>query len=108
MHVEVSNEVVGKMLKTDVRNPHGQVLLAQGSIISDKHLRVFRMWGIRAVRVQEGDETTRQPTSRSLIEKAMVSERKRFKHCDIGHPAMHQVYLYSVKKRTLTLAETQP
>jgi len=105
MYVAISPEIIGKELGADVRNAHNQTLLTKGSIITEAHLRTFRVWGIRSVQLLNKDAATPSPLKREHIETAMVIERKRFKHCDLAHPAMHQLFLFCVTRKALSTAD---
>lgn len=107
MFTPVSPDIIGKELGSDVRNAHHQVLLTKGSRISQAHLRIFRMWGIRSIQLAEDDNEQPLAASREQIEKAMVAQRKRFKYCDLAHPAMHQLYLICAKQTALATAREE-
>jgi len=62
----------GMVLAEDVVNRNGTVIVNAGTVLSDKHVRAFKMWGITSVTVESGDsrslpEVTRKP-SRELDE----------------------------------------
>lgn len=101
MATSVSNDILGETLGADVRNPHGQVLLSCGTVLAQTHLRTLRMWGVSKVILAKDHEqpSTRGPISRADLEACAVSERRRFTRCDLGHPAIHQLFLIAVRRR---------
>jgi hypothetical protein len=52
----------GIKLGADVRNKYGQILLGTGCELEEKHKKIFKMWGIVAVEIED-----KKPTS-SIIE----------------------------------------
>lgn len=53
-----TNEVeVGMKVSEDVRDRTGKVLLTQGQTLEEKHLKAFKIWGIRKIFVELGNKT---------------------------------------------------
>lgn len=103
MRVRLADISQGMVLTADVRNRHGQVLLAAGTALDARQIRVLQTWGIASVQVASDGKGSggRPKVPRSVIEQAAVTERKRFKHNDLGTSHIHAVYLLAVKRRAL-------
>ncbi|TVR47385.1 MAG: hypothetical protein EA402_01345 [Planctomycetota bacterium] len=97
----MSDDICGEQLGADVRNSHSQILLTAGTTLTPTHLRTLRMWGIRRIILAKevSDSPTHGPISREQIERSAVVERRRFATCDLGHPAVHQLFLIAVRRR---------
>jgi hypothetical protein len=50
--INVENLEPGMLLASDVKDRGGRVLLTAGQEITEKHLRIFRMWGVTDADVQ--------------------------------------------------------
>lgn len=87
----------GMILAGDVKDRSGRVLLSTGAEISEKHLRIFKMWGILTVSVRgEEQEETRSNTD-SEIDPDLLREAERktvelFCHNDLAHPFIRELF----------------
>ncbi|WP_045215816.1 HDOD domain-containing protein [Desulfonatronovibrio magnus] len=54
--VNVEDIKPGMVLKEDIRDHHGRFLLGSDLTIEEKHLRIFKIWGISQVNVHESQE----------------------------------------------------
>ncbi len=87
----------GMILANDVKDRNGRVLLSKGAEITDKHLRIFKMWGIHTVDVQ-GDgreEPPSMPPSEVDPEILQRSEKRvaeLFCHNDLSHPFIKELF----------------
>lgn len=80
----------GMVLAEDLRNDSGRFLLAKGTELEDKHLRVFRIWGLFEVPVDGSGEPDEVPADipPDLLQKAEAVTRARFFANDPDHPAL--------------------
>lgn len=81
----------GMMLEKDVMDRSGRILLGAGAAISEKHLRIFRMWGvteadIRNVRKEEVSARAAARLDPVVLEKAYKRLLEMFQHADRNHP----------------------
>ena len=105
--INVENLQVGMVLAADAQVRNGRVLLRSGSVIVEKHLHIFKAWGVPEADI-EG--VTRQDVAASAearidpraLEKAQNLLQERFRHVDLGHPFMEELrrlcLLRAVKK----------
>jgi putative nucleotidyltransferase with HDIG domain len=79
------------VLAEDLLNPEGRFLLAKGTKLDSKHLRVMKMWGVveaNVVGLSQNEVDTRK-TARldpDIIKEAKRSVIERFVHNNIGYP----------------------
>lgn len=96
----------GMVLGSDVKDLSGRMLLQSGTEIQEKHLRVFRTWGVLGVDVagEEGVECDKPGVELcDLPPEAIVAIEgeieRRFIGVDLSHPVM--VALVAVVKGDL-------
>ena len=51
--IKIEELLEGAVLDKDVTNPQGAVLLKAGNAVSQKHIDIFKTWGVKSVSVQE-------------------------------------------------------
>ena len=97
---------VDMILASDVKERSGRVLLAMGSKISEKHLKVFKMWGITEADVKgiEKEELAANVVAQfdqHLFQEIEIQTRERFCHVDMEHPFIKELF------RLLTLRQVR-
>ena len=88
---------VGMILAGDIRERSGRILLAGGSEITEKHLRVFKMWGITEADIKdvEKEEIAANIVARldpSLFQNVQSQVRERFCLADMEHPFVEELF----------------
>lgn len=85
----------GMRLAADVRDQNGRVLLAAGHELTERHVRIFRMWGVTEAEIKRDDRddalvpaTHPDPAAENLEDQAEF----RFRHSDLNHPAVKELY----------------
>lgn len=96
---------IGSTLSEDVKDLNGRMLLSAGSEITDKHLKIFRTWGITEVSIVGGDglddeEIDLTDVDPDLMKKVEQKIDDSFIHCNKTHPANHELINY-IKLKTL-------
>ncbi len=91
----------GMILGGDVKDRNGRILLTAGLEITEKHLRIFRMWGIHSVPVQEGEREETPPEGTSGIDPIRVHEAEEkvgylFRHNDLSHPFIKELFRLAI------------
>ncbi len=93
----------GMQTAADVVDRNGRLLLRAQQTISERHIRIFKMWGIATIAVT--DDTEIEPSSVgetaadvadsiTANEAAMAQLRTRFRHTDLSHPAVQALFEY--------------
>jgi len=87
------------VLSKDIKDINGRLLLAKGEKIHANHIRIFKMWGIPEVIVigdfgsEEDSESHVEP---DLYDKISEYTKYIFKHADVSHPAVEELFRLSV------------
>ena len=95
----------GMELAEDLVNFNGTVLLTVGSMITDRHLGAFRMWGITEANikgVEDGclEEIPLENIDPGVIENLETEMERRFRKTNRDDPVTAELYRL-VKKRKL-------
>ena len=87
----------GMIVESVVTDSRGTALLGAGAEITAKHIKVFKMWGVREISVQGKDHEEMMAEQVSGIEPermARAEERCRslFAHCDMKGAATRELF----------------
>jgi len=100
--VNTSNIREDMTLSQDIRDLRGRLLLKKGQKIKRDHIRVFKMWGVTEVNVfgDPGMEAAADSIAATeVIESVEKRTRPRFRHVDLDHPAIAELFRLSVLSR---------
>lgn len=90
------------ILEDDVRDANGRMLLAKGQQIADKHLTIFRMWGVPDVPVEDSGSPVEPgpatPDAEALRDVARALQ-SAFAGNDLTHPAVAEIFRQAVLYR---------
>lgn len=95
----------GMVLARDVKDRNGRVLLSSGQKIAEKHLKIFKAWGVTDVAVEGLREKKREEVVLSgNVDPQEVEKIKRemsalFRHADIRHPAIRELFNLCVARK---------
>jgi hypothetical protein len=100
---------VGMVIAQAVRDPHGRVLLAPGCELTDKRLRILRMWGITEVDVAgvEREAVAAQAAAEldpAALARAEAETQQLFLHADLAHDAVRELYRHCTLRLARRLA----
>jgi hypothetical protein len=95
----------GMVLAASVTDPRGRVLLAPGCEITEKHLRILRMWGVTEADIEGVEKTDAVALALTEIDpdtlrRADAAARERLAMMDPAHPAVQEL----LRQCTLRLA----
>lgn len=110
--INISDVRAGMVLAADVQDRNGRTLLAKGVEVSDKHIRIFKMWGITEADIQgvaledvaAHDAATIDPVVR---EKAELEILKRFRFADLGIAGTKELARLATLRYARTMTEAQ-
>jgi hypothetical protein len=102
--VSVENLEQGMILAADVRDPLGRLLVAEGTVVTDRHSQILKKWGIHVVEVQADQEDGRADITPEILEKAQHLTRDRFRLCDLEHPCVAELLLLATDRAARRLA----
>ena len=103
--VQIDNLVPGMVLKRDVTDRGGRMLLPEGATLDTKHFAIFRMWGVLDVEVTGESDPDSDPapqgdeTDPELLARATEEVRRIFAHNDPEHPAIRELIRICIKRR---------
>ena len=100
----------GMILAADVQDRNGRTLLAKGVEISEKHIRIFKMWGISEADIQgvAHEDVEAQETAAldpEILRKADLETQELFTHAGSQHPGVKELVRLSTMRRVRTLME---
>lgn len=98
--VSVDQAMPGMVLSGPVTDRRGRLLIPAGQALSDKHVNALRMWGIASLEI-EGDEEVEPvvAVSSEAVEAARVSLQPLYRHADLTHPFLRQLFEYCVERK---------
>jgi HD-like signal output (HDOD) protein len=86
----------GMILAEDLKHSNGRFLLAKGVKLEVSHLRVFKIWGIEKVEIQDssgGDpEETVEKIDPVVLQRAEKLTRKKFSPANLDHPFLQEIF----------------
>ncbi len=102
--VHLDNLKPGMILAADVHDRNGRLLLGAGNELNDKHIYIFRTWGVPEADItgMEEDSLARTPTDSidPEIRAAAEAELKPvFRHADLDHPAIAELLQISITRK---------
>ena len=93
----------GMVIDEEVRDINGRLLLKRNKKIQTNHIRIFKIWGITEVNVQGNNgnkEAPVKPDDPEAIEKIKKATLDLFRHVDLEHPAIKEIFRISVLFRS--------
>ena len=93
----------GMVLDEEVRDINGRLLLKKDKQIQTAHIRVFKIWGITEVNIR-GSNSSKDASVSSVdpeqIEKIKQNTLDLFRHVDLDHPAIKELFRISILFRS--------
>jgi len=93
----------GMVLDEEVKDINGRLLLKKDKKIQPDHIRIFKIWGITEVNIQGNNGSKDEPIDPAdpeLVEKIKKSTLDHFRHTDLEHPAVKEIFRISVLFRS--------
>jgi len=87
------------VLADEVRDVSGRLLLEKGKTIQPGHFRILKIWGVTEVNIRGnngGKEETKSDLDSEQFEKIKESTLQVFRHTDLEHPAINEIFRLSV------------
>lgn len=84
------------VLAADVKDRHGHVLLKAAEIVTEKHVKIFKMWGVTDLDVEGVDQEAiearaAEEFSPELLQAAERVMQERFRHADGDDPVVREL-----------------
>ncbi len=100
--ITLENLVPGMVLASEVTDKSGRLLLGAGGVLEDKHLRIFRTWGVAEADIDgvAAAESSVMPDNITLeqLEQAKARLLPLYCHTDIEHPAICELFRLAVMR----------
>lgn len=85
------------VLAEDLRNLDGRFVLAKGTKLTPKHLRILKMWGVIEANIERISRKDVEENTIAQLDPAVIEEVKnltgeRFQHADLEHPPVRELY----------------
>ena len=97
--VSIQNLQVGLKLASPVVDIYGNTLIAQGSELAEKHLRLLKTWGIIEVNIVEpraADDPLEEQLDPETLRLCQEELAPLFKKANLEYPAMQELFRQSV------------
>jgi len=81
----------GMQLASDALDRDGQLLAKAGNELTEKELRLFKIWGVQTIEiVGDDDPPEAQDNDPGLVIEAhhIAAARELFRHCNFDHPVV--------------------
>jgi len=93
----------GMVLDEEVRDISGRLLLNKGKNIQSAHIRIFKIWGVTEVDIR-GNNGSKIASDVNVdpeeIEKIRENTHNLFRHADLEHPALKEIFRIAVQFRS--------
>ena len=100
----------GMVLAKDVKDRNSRVLLTAGNELTDKHIKIFKMWGVTEADIQgvvhedvEAQETA--ALDPEILRKADLETQELFLHAGSEHPGAKELARLSTMRRIRAMME---
>ncbi len=98
----------GMELHSDVLDASGRLLAKADTVLTEKHIKVLKTWGILHAQIKDGNEpeepeTETPPPSAEILALAAEQATGLFSHSNRQHPAMQVLYDISVQRIAIKL-----
>jgi hypothetical protein len=101
--IGIENILPGMRLEADVLDMNGNVLIGKGSELTERHLKILKMWGVLEADIAgvDREEMLAQETAQldpALLESAEARMNDLFRHADLTHPAVKELFRLATRR----------
>ena len=100
---KLDDVTVGDIVGGDVLNPQGAVLVKAGVGVEEKHLRLFKMWGIEKLEVRDGRDDGHAEEFEALLDQAEAEIKERFGP-SLDNEVMAEILRVAVEQRAARMS----
>lgn len=102
MIIPIDKVEPGVEVLSDVFNVNKALVVPKGALLTERHIKVLKMWGVESVNVAvegaDGSQTAAQPTlTPEALSAAEARVKERFKHVAPGFPATEIIRRLAIK-----------
>jgi hypothetical protein len=108
--ISVNDIKPGMKLAAEVKDRSGRTLLAAGQEITEKHLKIFKTWGVTDANIEgasQEDMVSQEMVSvdPELARQAEESVLARFRHAGTTHAALKELARLATMRRVREMSE---
>lgn len=102
-NIKLDEIKAGMVLARDVKGRFGRGLLLAGNVVTEKHLKIFKSWGITEIIVEKNqvssEEGLKKPAEASAHHDRIERRMKGlFKFNDFKHPAIRELFQIALNR----------
>jgi HD-like signal output (HDOD) protein len=95
--VKVSHLTPDMVVRSDVKDRNGRLLVAAGTRLTENHIRIIKIWGIVEADIEDASQRDGIPSPNDVIDPAIIraaeeAVRRRFRYNDMGHSAVAELF----------------
>jgi hypothetical protein len=95
--IGIENILPGMRLEADVHDLNGNVLIGKGNELTERHIKILKMWGVLEADIAgvDREDLIAQETAQldpELLGSAEARLHEIFKHADLEHPAIKEMF----------------
>ena len=110
VRVNLEDLVPGMVLAADAVHMNGRVLLSAGSCLTERHIKIFRTWGLTEAYIRGGDGS--QPGNKALenidpaiVQRATAEVTPYFDHMDRDSEIIVELFKICVRVRAESMVK---
>ena len=97
--INVDDLEVGMVFAKDVIDKNGRLLAKEGVTLSEKHLRILKMWGVTEAKIKgvsdkDAEERSKSQIDPQLFKIAAAGLKKRYLNSDLNNEAARELFRY--------------
>ncbi len=105
----IDDLATGMVLAEDLHGPNGRLLLPKNTILEDKHLRIFKIWGVSQANIQGLEQDSCASTSLEALDPEILEKSDRyaqrlFRFCDRDDPVISELCRLATLRTAADLA----
>jgi HD-like signal output (HDOD) protein len=111
--VKVSHLKPDMVVCGDVKDRNGRLLVASGTRLTEKHIRIIKIWGVVEAEIEDVSKKDGVPPSNKVIDPVIIRAaeetiRRRFRYNDLGNSAISELFRISAQREASTMAQIGP
>lgn len=108
--ISISDIRPGMVLAGDVRDRNNRVLLAAGQEITEKHVKIFKMWGVTDADVKGAEQADMVVQDMAEVDPMTYQDAEKvtldkFRHADMNHPGVKELARLATLRRAVPATE---
>ncbi len=111
--VKVSHLKPEMVVTSDVRDLNGRLLVAADTRLTEKHIRIIRIWGVVEAEIEDSSKADGVPLANEVMDPVIIRAaeatiRRRFRYNDLEHAAISELFRISSQREAAKMAQSGP